>query len=244
MSTLTTSTSQDATVPAAACRPSPQGEAGRSSCPCGRRRRPMARRRARARGGGWSSAAMPVTAVDGLGGERRDGGRDGVERTVGEVRRSARRSASPSAMRRVRERGQQEGVAAGPDRQVLVGRPRRPRADRVDDDEPPAARAQRAQPPGHVGGRHHRAVRHQAGSRPGPAGSRCGRCRGRRRTAGVPNIRRGGHLLRELVDGAGGEAVRGAERPDEGRQVEGAGDVVHVGVAEEDARRRRRRARR
>ena len=47
----------------------------------------------------------------------------------------------------------------------------------------------------------------------------------------------GGDLLGPLVDGAGGEDVAGAERLDDRLQVELAGEVVDVGIAEIDAER-------
>ena len=113
----------------------------------------------------------------------------------------------------VDEREEQMRVGAGTDRMVLVGDLRRAAAARVDDDELPAARPQRLQPPAHVGRGHQRAVRgqrvraeHQQVHRAVDVGDRDGERRAEHERAG--------DLLRPLVDRAGREHAVGAERLD------------------------------
>ncbi len=76
----------------------------------------------------------------------------GVERAVGEVGGGRSGVGEPVLDEDVRDRGEEEGVAARTDRDVLVGGACGPRADRVDDDEPSAAPARaRAGGPGMSG---------------------------------------------------------------------------------------------
>ena len=101
----------------------------------------------------------------------------------------------------VEQREQEERVGGRPDRQVFVGLFRGLRAARVDDHEPAAAGAQRAQSPGHVGRGHQRAVgrervraEHQEVVGAVDVGN------GDRERAAEHES--GGNLLRHLVDGA------------------------------------------
>ena len=167
-----------------------------------------------------------------LRGEGRDGRSDLRERSVGKVAGGSTRVDEVLLDEDARDGGQEERIAARPDGNVLVRCARGPRADGVDDDESSAPLAQGPQASRHVGRRHHRAVRDEG------IGSEDEEVVGAVDVGDGDGQRRAehqgrGHLLRELVDGAGRVPAGRAEGADEGRQVERARRVVHVGVSEE-----------
>ena len=131
----------------------------------------------------------------------------------------------------VGDRGEQMGVAAGPDEVVGVGQLGGPRKARVDDHELAAALAQRPQPAAQVGRGEQRAVRGQR------VGAEDQQVVGvvdvgdRHRQAG-PEHQRRGDLLRHLIDARGTEDVAAAQPLEQGAQVDRPVQGVRVGVAE------------
>ncbi len=128
-------------------------------------------------------------------------------------------------------REEQQGVGAGPDREMLVGQLRGTGAPGVDDGEPPAAAAQRPDPAREVG----------CGAQ-APVGVQWVGADDQE-VVGAVQVRYGdgqriaveqpaGDMLGHLVDGGGGEDAAGAEGGEQDGRVEGAGDGVHIGVAE------------
>ena len=137
---------------------------------------------------------------------------------------------------RVGERDEQQRVGAGADEVVLVGLARRARAPRIDDDDLPAARADRAQPPAHVGGREQAAV---GGQRVGAEDQQVvGAVEVGHRDGGpAAEHERRGHLLGVLVDRAGAEQVAALQGLEQHARVEERAQVVRRRVA--DVRRHR-----
>jgi len=167
--------------------------------------------------------------------------RDAFRREVGEqrahlvhpadVRREAAEVDQVLVEQRVRHGGEQEGVAAGTDEEMLVGVLGRLGAARVDDHHLAAPFADGAQPSRHVRRGHQRAV---AGVGVGAEDDQVvgtvevghGQVR-----AGAEH-QRAAHLLGHLVDGAGGEEHPRSQRGEERAHVEHQREAVRVGVAE------------
>lgn len=127
--------------------------------------------------------------------------------------------------------GQQEHVGSGPDPQVFVGRISRTGADGVDHDHPSAARFQGTNPARHVGNGHHRSVGDQRVG--ADDDEQVGPVDVRHRDGQFRAIHQSQRdLLRHLVHSARREPVAGAQRPYQCRQVERAGHVVCVRVAQ------------
>ncbi len=136
----------------------------------------------------------------------------------------------------VDEGGEEQRVGAGADRDVPVGEARGAGAPGVDDGEGAAASSEGLEPAGEVGGGAQAAV---GGQRVGAEDQQVvGAVQVRHGDGeGVTEEQAAGDVLGHLVERGRREEVPGAQRADEQGRVEGSGDRVHIGVAQDDTHR-------
>jgi hypothetical protein len=137
----------------------------------------------------------------------------------------------PVGAKDVDHRQEQRGVAARPDRVVLVGQGRGLGPPGIDHDQLAAARADRLQPGLHVGRRHQAAVGHHRVGAQDHQAIGAVEIRHRDRQAAAEH-RRGAHHLGELIGRAGAVALPGADGADQRRAVGHEVEAVGRRVAE------------
>ncbi len=133
----------------------------------------------------------------------------------------------------VGHRGEQQGVAAGPDRDVAVGELGGAGAARVDDGEGAAAGLEGLELAGEVGGGAQTPVGLKGVGADEEQMVGVVEIRDRDRV-GVAVEQTAGDVFGHLVDRGRGEDAAGAEGAEQDGRVEGAGHGVHVRVAEDD----------